>query len=56
MFLKAGQTLEEMAAMGAEVIVSNYYDQATKQCARRKLAKETAALVRTVVRRDGDKT
>ena len=56
MFLKAGQTLEEIAAMGAEVIVLNYYDQATRQSARRKLAKETATLVRADVREDGAKT
>ena len=33
----------------------NYYDQAARQSARRKIAKETAALVRTDVREDGDK-
>ena len=56
LFLKASQTLEEVAAMGAEVIGVNYYDQAATQSARRQLAKQTAALVRTDVRQDGDKT
>ena len=56
LFLKASQTLEEVAAMGAEVIGVNYNDQPAMQSARRKLAKETAALVRTDVREDGDKT
>ena len=56
MFLKAGQTLQEIAAMGAKVIVLNYYDQAAMQSSRRKLAKETAALVRGHVQEDGDKT
>ena len=55
-FLKASQTLEEVVAMGAEVISVMYYDQAAMKSARRKLAKETAALVRTDVREDGDKT
>jgi hypothetical protein len=56
LFLKASQTLEEVAAMGAEVIGVNYNDAAARQSARRQLAKETAALVRTDVRQDGDKT
>ena len=55
-FLKASQTLEEVVAMGAEVISVMYHDQAAMQSARRKLAKETAFLVRTDVRQDGDKT
>ena len=56
LFLKASQTLEEVAAMGAEIIGVNYNDAAARQSARRQLAKETAALVRTDVRQDGDKT
>ena len=56
LFLKSSQTLEEVAAMGAEVIGVNYNDQAAMQSARRKLAKETAALVRADMREDGDKT
>jgi hypothetical protein len=55
-FLKASQTLEEVVAMGAEVISVMYHDQAAMQSARRKLAKETAALVGTHVHTDGDKT
>jgi hypothetical protein len=55
-FLKASQTLEEVVAMGAEVISVMYYDQAAMKSARRKLAKDTAALVRVDVREDGDKT
>ena len=42
--------------MGARVIGVNYNDPAAMQSARRQLAKETAALVRTDVRADGDKT
>jgi hypothetical protein len=56
LFLKASQTLEEVAALGATVIGVNYNDQAAMQSARRKLAKETAALVGTHVQADGDKT
>ena len=56
LFLKASQTLEEVAAMGAEIIGVNYNDAAARQSARRQLAKETAARVRTDVRQDGNKT
>ena len=55
-FLKASQTLEEVVAMGAEVISVMYHDQAAMQSARRQLAKDTAARVQKDVRQDGDKT
>ena len=56
-YLKPTQTLAEVAALGAGLIICvNFYDDVTKKFARRQLAKDTAALVRTDVREDGDKT
>jgi hypothetical protein len=56
-YLKPSQTLAEVAALGADVIIGvNFYDDVAKKLARRQLANETAALVRTDVRQDGDKT
>ena len=56
-YLKPSQTLAEVAALGTNIIIGvNFYDDVAKKLARRQLAKETAALVRTDVREDGDKT
>ena len=56
-YLKLSQTLAEVAALGADVIIGvNFYDDVAKKLACRQLAKETAAVVRTDVREDGDKT
>ena len=56
-YLKPSQTLAEVAALGTGLIICvNFYDEATKKVARRQLARETAALVRTDVQDDGAKT
>ena len=56
-YLKPTQTLAEVAALGTGLIICvNFYDDVCKKLARRKLAKETAALVSTHVQADGDNT